>query len=95
MSPRIPTFFQDPEECLDYQFHFEDALEDGETITSYEFKQEPSGLTTSNDSQADGIVTVFLQGGALGRAYLVTCRAVSSVTPRVYERSMWLRMEER
>lgn len=95
MKPTIRTFYQDEDENLDYEFHFEDSLQAGETILTKEIVQKPEGLTVTNLTESGGVVRCFLAGGNTNRMYLVTCRITTSVTPRKYDRSMYLRIEHK
>lgn len=98
------VFTKDSDAVLDYTFDWKplthgvsgatsDWLATGETISSYTVTVE-TGLTKDSDSQADGIVTVWLSGGTVGTTYRVECEITTSAG-RKDERSMWFRVAQR
>jgi len=87
------SFTKDPEAVLDYTFDWSDWLATGETISSYTVTV-PTGITKDSDSQADGVVTVWLSGGTAGTNYRVECKIVTSAG-RTDERSIWIKAVER
>lgn len=98
------SFTKDPEAVLDYTFDWKplthgvaaatsDWLATGETISSYTVTAQ-TGLTKDSDSQADGVVTVWLSGGTAGINYKVACKIVTSAG-RTDERSIWIKVVER
>lgn len=66
-----------PTEKLDFAFDFSATLVEGETITAQTVSAQ-TGLTVSDESQADGVVTFWLEGGTSGEYYLVTCTVTTS-----------------
>lgn len=91
------SFTKDPEAVLDYQFNWNDSddpwLATGETISSYTVTAQ-TGLTKDSDSEASGVVTVWLSGGTAGTTYRVECKIVTSAG-RTDERSIWIKVVER
>ena len=62
-------FAQDPGSKLDYTWDFTDMLGDGVTLGTPTFSSNPSGLVIENDSETEGVVTVYISGGADGALY--------------------------
>lgn len=93
MTSVIQNFDKDPDALLDYVFDWSDWLEAGEVISSYEIDVE-TGLTKESDSESDGLVTVWLSGGANGESYIVGCEITTSKS-RTDERSMRLVINDR
>ena len=91
------SFTKDPEAVLDYAFDWNDAtnpwLATGETISSYTVTAQ-TGLTKDSDSEASGVVTVWLSGGTAGTTYRVECKIVTSAG-RTDERTIWIKVVER
>lgn len=86
-------FTADPDSVLDYSVDWTAWLAEGETITSYTFTAD-TGLTVVSDSEADGVVTVWLTGGTAGRRYKVECQ-VTTDQDRTDERSFFLKVVDR
>lgn len=89
---------KDPDAVLDYSFDWNGDspgpwLATGETISSYVVTVE-AGLTKDSDSDAAGVVTVWLSGGTAGTSYTVSCKIVTSDS-RTEERSITILVEER
>jgi uncharacterized phiE125 gp8 family phage protein len=63
----------------DFGFDFTQALQGGEAIASRTVTAV--GATKASDSEADGIVTVWLSGGTNGSTAVVTCTIVTNSTP--------------
>lgn len=89
---------KDPDAKLDFGFNWKDPdgpewLEDDETITSY-IVTVPAGITKVIDSEADGIVTVWLSGGTVGTWYNVACKITTS-KGRIEERTIQIEVQER
>lgn len=91
------SFIKDPEAVLDYSFNWNNTtspwLATGETISSYTVTV-PTGITKDSDSQASGVVTVWLSGGTAGTNYRVECKIVTSAG-RTDERSIWIKVTNR
>ena len=89
----MSLYKKDPDAVLDFAFDWSSWLAESETINTYTVTVM-SGLTLDSDSQADGVVTVWLSGGTAGNWYTVACRIVTSAG-RTDERTMRIRVEER
>lgn len=87
------NFDKDPSAILDYAFDWTDWLETGETISSHVITVE-AGITKDSDSEASGIVIVWLSGGTHGEDYIVACKITTSDS-RTDERSVNIRCRER
>lgn len=86
------NFTKDPDAVLDYQFNWEDWLEDGETISTSTFLVD--GLTIDSQGHNTTRSTVWLSGGGAGNVYRVTNRVVTSDS-RTDDRSISIRVMER
>jgi len=103
MTEEIYT--KDPDAVLDYAFDWATWLDSdsspAETISSHTITisgggDSPISLTNDSDSEASGIVTVWLSGGTAGNIYTVSCEIVTdSATPRTEERSITIIVQER
>ena len=89
----MQDFLKDPDATLDYVFDWTDWLADGETIASHDI-DTPTGITNEQDSELNGLITVWLSGGTAGSEYVVGCEITTSVG-RVDERSIRLKVEDR
>lgn len=89
----MTTFTKDPSAVLDYAFNWSDWLATGETISSHVITVD-TGLTKDSDSEALGVVTVWLSGGTAGTAYKVACKITTSAG-RTDERTMWIKVADR
>lgn len=89
------TFLKDPHAVLDYMFDWksENWLGVAETITARAVTVE-TGLTKDSDSEAGGIVTVWLSGGTAGQSYTVACK-IDTSDSRTDERTIQVKVEER
>jgi hypothetical protein len=80
-----------PSENLDYAFDFAARLDTGEAISSYTVTV-PTGLTKGATAQADGVVTVWLDGGTAGTYYPIDCVVTTSAGREMAERvTMYVR----
>jgi hypothetical protein len=86
-------FTKDPEAVLDYAFDWSDWLATGETISSHTITTE-TGITKDSDSEAAGVVTVWLSSGTAGTNYRVECKIVTSAG-RTDERTIWIKVTNR
>ena len=86
-------FKKDPDATLDFSFDWSDWLESSETISSYTVTVD-SGITKDSDSQASGIVTVWLKGGTAGQSYSVACKITTSDS-RIDERTIEIFVTDR
>jgi hypothetical protein len=97
----VTTYIKDPDARLDYAFDWKNPpegkdagwLEDGETIVSYQFTVAAGDVEVDTDSEADGVVTVWLTGGTVGSAQ-VTCHIVTSLG-REDDRTMKITVKQR
>lgn len=87
------TFIKDPSAVLDYVFDWSDWLATGEVISSHVITVD-TGLTKDSDSEASGIVTVWLSGGTAGENYKVACLITTSAG-RTDERTIWIKVTNR
>lgn len=88
------AFLLDPNARLDYAFDWTPWLEDGETIDEATVTPE-DGVTIDGDPDiTDGLVTVWLHEGQLGKAPLVTCHVVTSAG-REDDRSLRVTVQQR
>lgn len=78
---------------LDYVWDWKAWLADGETIASHTLTADP-GITIVSETEVDGVITVWLSGGAAGGAYDITCRVTTSLG-RTDERTMHILVRER
>ena len=91
-------FVKDPDAVLDYAFDWTDDavdpwLQTGESINSH-IVTVSAGITKDSDSEADGIITVWLSGGTAGERYVIACKIVTNLG-RTDERSAVIYCEER
>ena len=91
----MKIFKKDPSAVLDYGFNWTDWLDSttDETILESTWTVE-SGLTQGLDTEIEGVTTVWLSGGTLGEAYLVTNRIVTSAG-RTEDRSFKIKIVNR
>jgi hypothetical protein len=87
------TYLKDPDATLDYAFNWTDWLATGETISTSTVAVT-TGITKVSDSQANGIVTVWLSGGTEGNTYSIANKITTSAG-RVDERTIKVRIEDR
>jgi hypothetical protein len=69
---------KDPDEAVLYGIDFVDRVDSGVTLSAATWTILPVGLTQSAQLVAGTQASLRLAGGALGDAYLVTCRATTS-----------------
>ena len=89
----MSMFVKDPDAVLDYMFDWSAWLDGAEAISSYEI-DEDTGITVDSDSEAAGVVTVWLSGGTAGVTYAVRCEIVTDAG-RTDERTMTIKVQER
>jgi hypothetical protein len=80
----LPYWEKDPEAVKDYELDWTAWL-DGDTISAHTVTAQ-DGLSVDANSEASGVVTIWLSGGTHGRAYKVTCEIVT-VGGRTEQRS--------
>ena len=87
------TIYKDPNARLDFAFDWSAWLEEDETIVSQTFEVALGDVVVDADSELNGVVTVWLTGGTVGKAK-VTCHIVTSVG-REDDRTMSITVKER
>jgi hypothetical protein len=87
------SYVKDPDARLDYAFDWSAWLEEGETIVSQSFTVTLGDVEVDTDAELDGVVTVWLAGGTVGKAK-VTCHIVTSLG-REDDRTMSITIKER
>lgn len=88
----LKRFALDPGARKDFAVDWTRWLSLGELITTTVVTAE-SGVTVDDFSEADGIVTVWLQDGVLNKTPAVTCR-VTTDSGRTDERSFVVVIED-
>lgn len=97
MYPQIlQRGLQDPDERLDWTRTWDEWLPEGDTIETAEWEveaedddEDPLVILDEAGFEAtfdDDSCTVWLSGGTLGRAYLVTCR-ITTAQGRIKDKS--------
>ena len=89
----MSLFKKDPNAVLDFAFDWSSWLATGETISSRTITV-PTGITKDSDSEASGVVTVWLSGGTANTWYDVACKIVTSAS-RTDERTMRIQVQDR
>lgn len=80
MSYEFTAPIKDPVSELVHGFNWNDWLDQGETITGQPAViARPAGLTISEVSQADGVVSYRVSGGSIGQSYIVSCQITTSL----------------
>lgn len=69
---------KDPDARLDYAWDWTAWLEDGETIESHTVTVASGDVTLDGETEAAGVVTVWISDGTLGTTSRVTCHIVTS-----------------
>lgn len=106
----LKRYKKDPDAVLDYTFDFAaktngsdtsttaaDYLQAGEKIAAHQIVAD-SGITvvSSEVTDNDTRVVVWLSGGTPGVSYTVTCRTTTdNVTPRVDDHSILIKIVEK
>ncbi|MGV9540943.1 phage fiber-tail adaptor protein [Nocardia beijingensis] len=102
-----PRRIKDPEAALDYRFVWGEGrpgdrvpgdrpwLEDGETIATFSVTV-PSGITLESSDITDnqGTILIWLSGGTLGRDYDIKCR-ITTTSSRTDVRYLTVSIETR
>ena len=89
----MSIFNKDPDAVLDFKFDWSGWLTGAEAISSYTIDVD-TGLTVDSDSDAAGVVTVWLSGGTVGTTYAVRCEIVTSDS-RTDERTLFVKVKQR
>jgi NADPH-dependent curcumin reductase CurA len=84
---------KDPDAILRHAVDWTAWLQDGETIIA-QAVTAPVGITVDQVTQADGVVSYRIAGGADGAEYIVTCRVTTSLG-RIDDRSVRYRVGQR
>ena len=95
----MTIYYKDPEAVLDFTFDWTSWLGGSETISSRTItiscsEESSPTLTKDSDSEASGVVTVWLSSGTAGKKYKVECK-ISTNESRTDERTMMVRVQER
>jgi hypothetical protein len=69
---------KDPDEAVLYGVDFAERLDSGAALSVATWTISPAGLTQGSATVDGAVASVKISGGALGDAYLVTCRATTS-----------------
>jgi hypothetical protein len=88
---------KDPDSVLDYFFDWSTWLSDNsDTLDTYSVTIAEGGaaLVVDDDSEADGVITVWLSGGTVDTRYLVRSR-VTTTGGRTEDMSRYLRIVEK
>lgn len=75
--PSIPSFVKDPQAVLDFNWDWSAWLGENETISSMAVSSD-AGLSISQTSSTNDVVTAWLSGGTLGAYYSVACEIMTS-----------------
>jgi hypothetical protein len=97
----LRRYIKDPAAVLDYAVDWRNPepgeargyLDDDETITAHEVTVD-DGITKDSDSETDGVVTIWLSGGAAGQRYTIGCKITTSAG-RIDERSFEVDVKQR
>lgn len=84
---------KDPQATLRHGINWADWLQNGETITAQSITATV-GITVDQVTQATGVVSYRISGGAAGADYVVTCQITTS-QGRIDERSVLYRVRNR
>lgn len=92
---------KDPQAVLDYSFYWKDWLaEIGDSIATLTASvvNPPAvaiPMVIVSKSHFDGIVTVFVSGGTVGKKHALNCRITTTSTPtRTDERTLYVKIKD-
>ena len=88
----MKTFDKDPAAVLEYGWPWAVWL-NGDTIDVFSF-DVPTGLTEVISYEEDGLITLWLSGGTLGKSYRVTC-TITTAAGRIEQRSAIFNMVDK
>lgn len=71
-------FLKGPSSVLEYIFDWTDWLQTGDLISAHTITVA-EGITKDSSSENQGIVTVWLSGGASGSTYPMSCQIETSM----------------
>lgn len=81
---------------LDFGFNWDDWLEEGESLVSYEFVKIDEGITLTDPKLVDTYVIFILSGGTVDTWYEIICRITTDASPaRVDERTLRVYVTQR
>ena len=93
---------KDPQATLDYSFYWTDWLaEIGDSIAVLTASvvnppDVPTPMTVTQATHFEGVATIFLSGGTLGKNHQLNCHiTTNSNPPRVDERTLTIKIRER
>lgn len=88
-----PSFVKDPQAVLDFNWDWSAWLGEDEEISTSTVTPDP-GLSVTQTSAKDGIVTAWLSGGAQGTDYTVAC-AITTSAGRADTRRLTISVRQR
>lgn len=94
----LARYKKDPDAVLPYSIEWSAWVPDGETLSTAVWAiDSPSAPTLEIDasSLAGTLSTVVLSGGTAGTVYVVRCRATTTPSAYVDDRSILITVEER
>jgi hypothetical protein len=91
----MQVYVKDPGAVLDYSINWAGGyLQSGETLSSSIWTIFPADMTQNSASNAAGVTSITVSGGAVGQIYQLTNRITTS-QERTDERSITVRVEHR
>ncbi len=91
----MQVYVKDPGAVLDYSIDWGTGyLQSGETLSSSIWTIFPADMTQNSASNAAGVTSITVSGGAVGQIYQLTNRITTS-QGRTDERSITVRVEHR
>jgi len=91
----MQVYVKDPGAVLDYSIDWGAGyLQSGETLSSSIWTIFPADMTQNSASNAAGVTSITVSGGAVGQIYQLTNRITTS-QGRTDERSITVRVEHR
>jgi len=91
----MQVYVKDPGAVLDYSIDWGAGyLQSGETLSSSIWTIFPADMTQNSASNAAGVTSITVSGGAVGQIYQLTNRITTS-QERTDERSITVRVEHR
>ena len=91
----MQVYVKDPGAVLDYSINWAGGyLQSGETLSSSIWTIFPADMTQNSASNAAGVTSITVSGGAVGQIYQLTNRITTS-QGRTDERSITVRVEQR
>ena len=86
------TLEKDPSDVLDYQLDFKQLLQSDVISTA---AVVADNVTIDSTAVSGNVVTIFISGGSAGTIATVTTTIVTTnATPRTYERSFKIKVED-